>query len=201
MFWRRKNVKIVDWWSLITSSLINDGPVNRFGYKRDHSLRSGLLNCSHHPRWPRFPTATPNVCNLICVSLLWHHVNRLRLNQAHLDNQFPVASRSLNLPGGVVWSQQGGKKMTREEKTDEMWRLLSSPEPKIKSTFLPTLRFGIIFKWCHIYSWSSHKRKRHILWYLRCDNLTTSYGAFLFCYKSHIHLPRRADAFQHKSHI
>lgn len=62
------------------------------------------------------PTRTPNVCNLICVWLLWHHVSRLRLNQAHLDYQFPVASLSLNLVGGVVWSQQENKKKWHEER-------------------------------------------------------------------------------------
>lgn len=56
------------------------------------------------------PTKTPNVCNLICVWLLWHHVSRLRLNQAHLDYQFPVTSLSLILPGGVVSSPQEKKK-------------------------------------------------------------------------------------------
>lgn len=67
------------------------------------------------------PTKTPNVCNLIWVWLLWHHVSRLRLNQAHLDYQFPVASLSLKLVGGVVSSPE-----ERGSNDEKMWNMDSS---------------------------------------------------------------------------
>lgn len=49
-----------------------------------------------------------DVCNLIRARLLRHRASGLRLNQAHLDDQFPVARLSLNLVGGVM--QSSGEK-------------------------------------------------------------------------------------------
>lgn len=57
-------------------------------------------------------TETSNGCNLIWARALWHHVDRLRLSQAHLV----FNSISLNEGGGVTASPGAEKKMKNKKK-------------------------------------------------------------------------------------
>lgn len=155
---------------LIRLNLTDDSLVNGFTSTRSRTQIqfAQLLPSS---QMALCPATLPNVCNLICVWLLWHHVSSLRLNQAHLDNQFPVTSLSLNLLGGVAWSQQIRKS---DMKMDEMWLRLPLLEQRNKSTSLPMLMLANHFKWCHVYSGWLHKGKRQILLYQRCNTQSSS---------------------------